>query len=104
MLLYLEKKMNELYKYIDEFKEALEKEQLINELKNSYKIAYKDKELIKQIKEYKEQKNYTQEENISNNSNYQRIKHLEAQLGFMILEINKKLKKITKKEEENESN
>ena len=45
--------MNELYKYIDEFKKAIEKEEGIKELKIAYKIAYKDEKLIKYIKEYK---------------------------------------------------
>lgn len=92
--------MNELYKYIDEFKKAIEKEEGIKELKIAYKIAYKDEKLIKYIKEYKENKNYIQEKNINANKTYQKIKHLEAQLGFMILEINQKLKEITKNEEE----
>ena len=92
--------MNELYKYIDEFKKAIEKEERIKELKIAYKIAYKDEKLIKYIKEYKENKNYIQEKNINANKTYQKIKHLEAQLGFMILEINQKLKEITKNEEE----
>lgn len=95
--------MNELYNLIDDFKKALSEEDTVKELTTTYKKIYKDKKLIEQIKDYKENKNYLIKDEINKNENYLKVKHLEAKLGYMILEINKRLKEIIKDEEKNES-
>ena len=57
-----------------------------------------DKELLKQIEDY----NYTKDERIKdkilNNQTFREYKHQEAELNLLILEINSKLKEITKKD------
>lgn len=95
---------NNLYTLIKKMEDNLDKEIVIKELKKSYLAVKNDKELIDVIKKYKNTNDNKIKEKILNNKNYQRVKQLEGQLGFIILNINKQLKQIIKDEGQCESN
>ena len=57
-----------------------------------------NKALVALIEKYNETKQERYKEKIQNNELYQKYKHKEAELNILILEINSKLKAITKKE------
>lgn len=90
--------MENLYEKLDNLKKMLDDTICIQELKNIYNKINKDKDLVSLIENY----NYTHDERIKNklleNSLVREYKHQEAELNFLILEINQKLKKITKKD------
>ena len=87
--------MNELYKLTTTFEDNLDRENIIKSLKASYDNIKKDKSLIADIKDYKKTNNERKKRNIINNNNYITAKHYEAELNYIILEINKHLKTIT---------
>ena len=89
--------MEKLYEKLDNLKEVLNETETIIKLKEITEKVMQDKELLKQIEDY----NYTKDERIKdkilNNQTFREYKHQEAELNLLILEINSKLKEITKK-------
>lgn len=90
--------MEKLYEKLDNLKEVLNETETIIKLKEITEKVMQDKELLKQIEDY----NYTKDERIKdkilNNQTFREYKHQEAELNLLILEINSKLKEITKKD------
>ena len=90
--------MEKLYEKLDNLKEVLNETETIIKLKEITEKVMQDKELLKQIEDY----NYTKDERIKdkilNNQTFREYKHQEAELNSLILEINSKLKEITKKD------
>ena len=90
--------MEKLYEKLDNLKEVLNETETIIKLKVITEKVMQDKELLKQIEDY----NYTKDERIKdkilNNQTFREYKHQEAELNLLILEINSKLKEITKKD------
>ena len=90
--------MEKLYEKLDNLKEVLNETETIIKLKEITEKVMQDKELLKQIEDY----NYTKDERIKdkilNNQTFREYKHQEAELNLLILEINSKLKEMTKKD------
>ena len=90
--------MEKLYEKLDNLKEVLNETETIIKLKEITEKVMQDKGLLKQIEDY----NYTKDERIKdkilNNQTFREYKHQEAELNLLILEINSKLKEITKKD------
>ncbi len=90
--------MEKLYEKLDNLKEVLNETEIIIKLREITEKVMQDKELLKQIEDY----NYTKDERIKdkilNNQTFREYKHQEAELNLLILEINSKLKEITKKD------
>ena len=90
--------MEKLYEKLDNLKEVLNETETIIKLKKITEKVMQDKGLLKQIEDY----NYTKDERIKdkilNNQTFREYKHQEAELNLLILEINSKLKEITKKD------
>lgn len=90
--------MEKLYEKLDNLKVVLNETETIIKLKEITEKVMQDKELLKQIEDY----NYTKDERIKdkilNNQTFREYKHQEAELNLLILEINSKLKEITKKD------
>lgn len=90
--------MEKLYEKLDNLKEVLNETETIIKLKEITEKVMQDKDLLKQIEDY----NYTKDERIKdkilNNQTFREYKHQEAELNLLILEINSKLKEITKKD------
>lgn len=80
--------MNKLYKLILELEQKLDEEQCIINLKNAYINLKKDKKIIKEIEKY----NISQDEGLRKilikNEDIRKVKRLEADLNYIILEIN----------------
>lgn len=90
--------METLYKKIDNLKSILDETECVREIKRLYKEIQKDKNLINLIDKYNYTKDERLKEEILKNNLFREYKHQEAQLNFLILEINQKLKKISKKD------
>lgn len=88
--------MENLYEKLDILKRQLDDTTCVKELKRLYKEIIKDKDLIELIKKYNCTKDERIKENILANPIIREYKHQEAQLNFLILEINQELKQITK--------
>ena len=89
--------MNKLYNLVLDFINSLEKEETIVNLKENYNKLKSDKKLMSDIKKYQETYNTKLLNEIENNDLYKEIKKNEAELGYMIFEINNELKKINNK-------
>ena len=90
--------MNNLYELINKFIESIDNEEAVKELKDSYNKIKNNKELIEKIKKYNETYDEKLKEELINNEDIRNAKHLEANLNYMILDINKELKEISKKD------
>ncbi len=88
--------MEELYEKIDNLIEVLEEENIVKEIKALNSKVLKDKELLALIDNYKIYKNNLKE--IEENKLFQEYKEKETDLNILILQINNKLKEITKKD------
>ena len=90
--------MEKLLEKINILKETLDETETIKEIKRLNKELENNQDLLSLIKEY----NYTQDERLKEqiikNELFKKYKHQEAELNFLILEINQELKKITKKD------
>ena len=86
--------MNELDKLIDSLIVSLNNNDIIKELKNNYDIVKNDKELINKIDKYYLTYNSSLKEEINNNVNIKNVRKSEAELAYLILEINNVLKDI----------
>lgn len=89
--------MNKLYNLVTEFINKLDNEECIINLKESYNDIKKDEELNNKIKKYKETYNKSLLNEIEEDELYKKMKKYEAELGYIILEINNKLKEISNK-------
>ena len=90
--------MEELYEKIDNLKNELDELACIKELKQLQKEVMSNKELISLIENYYLTKDERIKENIINNELYRKYKSKETELNILILEINSRLKAITKKD------
>lgn len=89
--------MEELIEKVAELKQELNNVPCIIELKKLNQELKKDKELLSLIEDYNYTKDERTREKIISNSLYRNYQHQEAELNFLILEINNELKKITGK-------
>lgn len=89
--------MNDLYTYILNLENSLDNEEIIKKLKRAYKVVKNNKELVNDVLKY----NNTQDEelrmNLRQDPDIQRVKELEVELNYLILEINKNLSILTNK-------
>lgn len=90
--------MEKIYEKLDTLKKLLDDTACVKEIKQLYQQINQDKELVDLLKKY----NCTYDERIKKdlleNKLLREYKHQEAELNFLILEINQKLKQITKKD------
>ena len=89
--------MEELYNYLDKIKNELDNSSVIKEYLKSKDKVMNNKELVELINKY----HNTMDENIKSeiikNEDFLEYKKHENDVNFLILEINKILKDITKK-------
>lgn len=90
--------MEKLYEKMDKLKNILDETECIKDLKRLYKEINQDEKLIKLIEDYKNTNDERTRDEILNNKLFREYKHQEAELNFLILEINQKLKQISKKD------
>lgn len=90
--------MEELLEKIEILKATIEESECIIEYKRIKEKVMSNNELITLINTYNYTKDERYKEKILNNELYQKYKKQEAELNILILEINSKLKQITKKE------
>ena len=90
--------MDNTYSLIEDLKKNLDSEDTIINLKEKYKDIKNDKELMDKIKQYNIYHDDNLREELISNDKIKDVKHLEAILNYMILEINNKLKTISKKD------
>lgn len=90
--------MENLYEKLDNLKEQLNNTSCIKEIKRLYQVISKDQELVTLVEKYNNTKDERLKEQILENKLIREYKHQEAELNFLILEINQKLKKITKRD------
>lgn len=89
--------MEELLKELEELKLRLDNLDQVKELKKYSKKLQKDLKLLDDIKLYKDTNNERIKEAIINNQEYRDYKKCENEINFLILEINKRLKRINPK-------
>ena len=89
--------MEELYNYLDKIKYEIDNSSVMKEYLKSRDKVMNNKELVELISKY----HTTLDENIKSeiikNSDFREYKKHENDVNFLILEINKILKEITKK-------
>lgn len=90
--------MEELYDKIENLKKALDEDKTIIELKRLSSKINENKELIALVEKYNITHDERIKEEILKYDEFREYKHQEAELNFLILEINRELKKITKKD------
>ena len=90
--------METLYEKLDNLKKVLDEQEPVVKIKQLTKEILNDEKLKALIEKY----NYTQDERIKEeilqNDIFREYKHYEAELNFLILELNQELKQITKKD------
>lgn len=86
--------MKELLEKIDNLKESLDNEEIIQKIKLLNNEIKKDNELVTLIKEYKKNPTDGIKYKIYSNQLYKKYKESETDLNLLILTINKKLKTI----------
>lgn len=90
--------METLYEKLDNLKKVLDEDEQIIKLKKLTQEVLNDENLVSLIEKYNYTKDERIKEEILNNKKFKEYKHLEAELNFLILEINQELKQITKKD------
>lgn len=90
--------MEELYDKIDNLKKALDETNVIKEIKQMTEEIKENQKLKALIEKYNKMQDERIKEQIINNKEYREYKHQETELNLLILEINQKLKSITKKD------
>lgn len=90
--------METLYEKLDNLKNVLDEDEKIIKLKTITQDILSDEKLTSLIEKYNYTKDERIKEEILNNNKFREYKHLEAELNFLILEINQELKQITKKD------
>ena len=89
--------MNELLDKLDNLKNELDSSTLVIDLKKCLDKVKKDKELSKLLDEYKIYPNDKIKTKILENKTFQEFKIKETDLNLFIMEMNSKLKTISKK-------
>ena len=89
--------MNELLDRLDNLKNELDSSTLVIDLKKCLDKVKKDKELSKLLDEYKVYPNDKTKTKILENKTFQEFKIKETDLNLFIMEMNSKLKTISKK-------
>jgi len=82
---------------IDNLIEKLDKSNLVLSLKESLDKVDKDKELKELLEDYSKNPTSELKERIISNPTFQEFKVRETEINIFIMELNKKLKTITKK-------
>lgn len=90
--------MEELYEKLNNLKESLTASNAVATIKKLNQELAKNEELLNLIAEYNTAPSEDLKGKISSNEFYQEYQFHEAELNFLILEINNELKKITKKD------
>lgn len=83
---------------IDKLKEILDKEDSVIRIKELNKKVQQDSNLVDLLSKYHHTKDDKLKQEILNSSLFREYKKQEAELNLLILEINSKLKQITKKD------
>lgn len=89
--------MNELMNSVDNFLNELDSSSLVLNLKEVLNKVKKDKELVKLLEEYNTYPKEDIKNEIIKNKTFQEFKIKETELNLFIMEINQKLKTISKK-------
>lgn len=89
--------MNELMNSVDNFLDELDSSSLVLNLKEVLNKVKKDKELVKLLEEYNTYPKEDIKNEIIKNKTFQEFKIKETELNLFIMEINQKLKTISKK-------
>ena len=90
--------MQEVYSYLDKIEEELDKSSVIKKYSKAKNKVLNDKGLMKLIDDYKKTFNPSLKKELINNSFYREYLKCENDVNFLILEINKILKEIVKKD------
>lgn len=90
--------MEKLIEKVENFKDSLNQTQLINDLKTLNKEIKSDEKLNKLVTEYHKYPSEQLKKELILNKKVKTYKEKETELNLLILEINSKLKKITKKD------
>ena len=89
--------MNELMNSVDNFLNELDSSSLVLDLKEVLNKVKEDKELVKLLEEYNTYSKEDIKNEIIKNKTFQEFKIKETELNLFIMEINQKLKTISKK-------
>ena len=89
--------MNELMDKLDNLKNELDSSTLVNDIKSVLNKVKSDKDLMKLLDEYSKNNNTSLKEKILDNKTFREFKIKETELNLFIMEINSKLKTISKK-------
>ena len=90
--------MEKLIEKIDKLKHVLDKEDAAIKIKELNKKVQQDSELVDLLSRYHNSNDEMVKQEIINNSLFREYKEKETEINLLILEINSKLKKITKKD------
>ena len=88
--------MEELIEKVDNLIHSLQESPEIKDLKEVKERVEKDSSLLEDIKKYNETQEEQLKEKIIHNPLFREYKHKETECNFLIMEINQKLKEITK--------
>ena len=89
--------MKELIEKVENVKDSLDKTKVVKNIKELNKELNNNKELIELIEKYNDTKDEKIKEKIINNKFFREYKISENEINYIILEINSRLKKISKK-------
>ena len=89
--------MEELIEKIDNVKTNLDKTEQVKKIKRLNKELSNNKELLNKIERYNNIQDEKLHQEIINNKFFREYKLSENEINYIILEINSRLKKITKK-------
>ena len=92
-----DKTMKELIEKVENLKKELDNSQEVKHIKELNSKINDNKELISLIEKYNETQNERIKEQIINNKFFREYKLSENEINYIILEINSKLKQISKK-------
>ena len=92
-----DKTMKELIEKVENLKKELDNSQEVKHIKELNSKINDNKELISLIEKYNETQNERIKEQIINNEFFREYKLSENEINYIILEINSKLKQISKK-------
>ena len=92
-----DKTMKELIEKVENLKKELDNSQEVKHIKELNSKINDNKELISLIEKYNETQNESIKEQIINNEFFRGYKLSENEINYIILEINSKLKQISKK-------
>ena len=92
-----DKTMKELIEKVENLKKELDNSKEVKHIKELNSKINDNKELISLIEKYNETQNESIKEQIINNEFFREYKLSENEINYIILEINSKLKQISKK-------